>query len=338
VALLPSLAAWVQLKRNGLLALTVDTFHMAVPTLTLSMAAVATLGSHLVASLRREVEAARQYGQYLLTEEIGRGGMGVVYRGEHRLLKRPAAIKLIHPESAADEAAVARFEQEVQLSATLTHWNTVRIFDYGRTDHGDFYCVMELLEGLTLAELLDDRKRLSPEETIHIASQLCDGLHEAHGKGMVHRDLKPSNVFLAETAGQDQVVKILDFGVATSKTSAELPGNVKLIGTPFYMSPEQIRGEETGATSDIYAIGCLMFECLTGAPPFREKIVRDVLDGHLQREPPIERLTEVSAGLRGAVAKCLEKAPSRRFYNVAELRQTLRKIGRETYCDGPDRP
>lgn len=326
VALLPSLAAWIQLQRIEQLGLEDPAFNLAIPTLTISMAVVATLGSHLVASLRREVEAARQYGQYLLTEEIGRGGMGVVYRGEHHLLKRPAAIKLIHPESAADEAAVARFEHEVQLSATLTHWNTVRIYDYGRTDHGDFYCVMELLEGLTLSDLLRNRGTLSLSETIEIAVQLCDGLQEAHGKGMVHRDLKPANVFLAETAGRDQVVKILDFGVATSKSSADIPGGVKLIGTPFYMSPEQIRGESTDQTSDIYALGCLIFECVAGSPPFREKKVRDILDGHLQREPPIDDLPESPDGLRTLVARCLEKEPSKRFSAVSEVREACRRL------------
>ncbi len=326
VALLPSVAALVQLQRNGQLVVDSSNFNYAIPTLTLCMAVVATLGSHLVASLRREVEAARQYGQYRLTEEIGRGGMGVVYRGEHRLLKRPAAIKLIHPESAADEAAMARFEHEVQLSATLTHWNTVRIFDYGRTDHGDFYCVMELLEGLTLADLLRDRHTLSLKESLEIIEQICDGLQEAHGKGMVHRDLKPANIFLAETAGRAQVVKILDFGVATSKSSVDIPGEVKLIGTPIYMSPEQIRGETTSQTSDIYAIGCLLFECLTGAAPFREKMVRDVLDSHLQRQPPVERLPETPSDLRSVVARCLEKDPSRRYATVGELRSACRSL------------
>lgn len=338
VALMPSLAAWFQLRRLEELGLEEATYDLVIPTLTISMAVVATLGSHLVASMRREVEAARQYGQYLLTEEIGRGGMGVVYRGEHRLLKRPAAIKLIHPESAADEAAVARFEHEVQLSATLTHWNTVRIFDYGRTDHGDFYCVMELLEGLTLADLLRNRGSLSLSETIEIAEQLCDGLHEAHGKDMVHRDLKPANVFLAETAGRDQVVKILDFGVATSKTSAEIPGGVKLIGTPFYMSPEQIRGETTDQTSDIYAIGCLVFECLTGTPPFREKMVRDILDGHLQREPPIDALPDTPAGLRPLVAKCLEKDAANRYASVTEVRDACRKLEAELDSESEAEP
>ena len=325
VALLPTAAALIQIHLDERLRLD-DYFSYAIPTLTLFMAAVATLGSHFVSELRRDVEAARQYGQYRLTEEIGRGGMGVVYRGEHRLLKRPAAIKLIHPESAADEAALARFEQEVQLSATLTHWNTVRIFDYGRTDHGDFYCVMELLEGVTLSSLLEARGHLSLKETIDIAEQLCDGLQEAHGKGMVHRDLKPANVFLAETGGRDQVVKILDFGVATTTSSDDTPDSTLLIGTPFYMSPEQFRREVTGQTSDVYAIGCLIFECVTGSPPFSAPMMKDVIDGHLTSTPPVDRLPEIPVGLRPLVAKCLEKDPARRFATVARLREACHSL------------
>jgi predicted Ser/Thr protein kinase len=329
VALLPTVAALIQIRLDNRLQVD-DSFNYAIPTLTLSMAAVATLGSHFVSELRRDVEAARQYGQYRLTEEIGRGGMGVVYRGEHRLLKRPAAIKLIHPESAADEAAVARFEQEVQLSATLTHWNTVRIFDYGRTDHGDFYCVMELLEGLTLRSLLRSRGSLSLTETIDIAEQLCDGLQEAHGKGMVHRDLKPANVFLAEAGGRDRVVKILDFGVATTTSSGESSeSSAQLIGTPFYMSPEQIRREVIDQTSDLYAIGCLIFECVTGAPPFNVPNVQDVLACHLGSPPPVDRLPAVPAGLRQLVTRCLLKDPAQRFQTAAELREACRDLASE---------
>lgn len=323
VALLPTVAALIHIRLDPQLRL-YDSFNYAIPTLTLSMAVVAALGSHLVSELRRDVEAARQYGQYRLTEEIGRGGMGVVYRGEHRLLKRPAAIKLIQPESAADEIAVARFEQEVQLSATLTHWNTVRIFDYGRTDHGDFYCVMELLEGLTLRSLLRTQKRLSVEETLRITEQLCDGLQEAHRKGMVHRDLKPANVFLAETGGLSQVVKILDFGVATTTTSGNSPDNTQLIGTPYYMSPEQIRGEVTDMTGDIYSLGCLIFECITGAPPFTARNVKEVLSDHLKKDPPIDQLPESPSGLRDLVRRCLEKEPAHRFATVATLSDACR--------------
>ncbi|MCH2202656.1 MAG: serine/threonine protein kinase [Fuerstiella sp.] len=329
VALLPTIAALIHIWLEPQLRL-YGAFNYAITTLSLSMAALATLGSHLVSELRRDVEAARQYGQYRLTEEIGRGGMGVVYRGEHRLLKRPAAIKLIQPESAADEIAVARFEQEVQLSATLTHWNTVRIFDYGRTDHGDFYCVMELLEGSTLRNQLRSHKRLSVHETLRITQQLCDGLQEAHGKGMVHRDLKPANVFLAETGGLSQVVKILDFGVATTTSSSDSPDSTQLIGTPYYMSPEQIRGEITDGTCDIYSVGCLMFECVTGSPPFTARSVKDVLSCHLNNDPPIDLLPESPPGLRALVRKCMDKEPVRRFATAAQLGDACRRLADET--------
>ncbi len=334
-ALLPTGGAWLQLWMNDSPSQAYVEFNYAIPVLTLCMAVIVSMGAHLVDSLRREVEVAREYGQYHLTEEIGRGGMGVVYRGEHRLLKRPAAIKLIHPESAADKAAVERFEREVQLAATLTHWNTVRIYDYGHTDHGDFYCVMELLEGRTLADLLKTKKTLSVQQTVTIVKQICDGLQEAHGRGMVHRDLKPANIFLAATGGREQVVKILDFGVATSRFLPESTDTVRLIGTPFYMSPEQIRGEPTGPTSDIYTIGCVMFECLTGDPPFRRDRMQDALEAHLSEPPPLDRLPDHPPELRAVVARCLEKDIDRRFQSVDELRAACRRLetGKEQPAD-----
>ena len=186
---------------------------------------------------------------------------------------------------------------------------------------------MELLEGVTLSSLLQARGSLSLKETIDIAGQLCDGLQEAHAKGMVHRDLKPANVFLAETGGRDQVVKILDFGVATTTSSDGLPDSAQLIGTPYYMSPEQIRREVTSQTSDVYAIGCLIFECITGSPPFAPPMIKDVINGHLTGVPPIERLPETPSGLRELVAKCLEKVPSRRFATAAALHDACRGLG-----------
>lgn len=324
-ALLPTGGAWLQMWMNASPSEEFINYNYAIPVFALCMAGVVTLGSHFVASLRKEVEAAKQYGQYQLTEEIGRGGMGVVYRGEHHLLKRPAAIKLIHAESAADEVAIAQFEREVQLSATLTHWNTVRIYDYGRTDLGDFYCVMELLEGLTLSDLLKIRGRLTLQEAVAIIRQICDGLQEAHGKGMVHRDLKPSNVFLATTGGREQVVKILDFGVATTKTESETGETTRMIGTPYYMSPEQIRGRAIDAVSDIYAIGCLLFECLTGDPPFRGS-VKEVVEAHLRQAPPLDQLVDDPPGLRSLVGHCLEKDPQQRIQSVALLRTECRRM------------
>ncbi|MEZ6059700.1 MAG: serine/threonine-protein kinase [Planctomycetaceae bacterium] len=318
-ASLPTIVAMIHTWVDPRLADSVDAAQFAVSTLTLSMAAVATVGAHVVHSMRREVEEARQYGQYRLTDEIGRGAMGVVYRAEHRLLKRPAAIKLIRSESAADEAAIARFEHEVQISATLSHWNTVQIYDYGRTATGDFYYVMEYLRGQSLQERLVASGPLTAMETQSIVLQLCDGLQEAHARGMVHRDLKPANIFLAETGGQTDVVKILDFGLATMATGTDNASR-GICGTPKSMAPEQIRGTAIDGRADIYAIGCLIFECLTGEPLFAAESVSDALNQHLCVEPALDRIPSEAAEFREIVAICLRKHRDERFHDVNVLR------------------
>ncbi|MGB7328455.1 MAG: serine/threonine-protein kinase [Rubripirellula sp.] len=210
------------------------------PFLLCATGIVAITAAHFVRSIRHEVESARQYGQYHLTNEIGRGGMGVVYRAEHWMLKRPAAIKLIRAESAKDEIAIARFEKEVQVSATLSHWNTVQIYDYGRTAGGDFYYVMEHLAGKTLAQRLKDDGPLEPEAAVNVIRQVCNGLEEAHAKTLVHRDLKPANIFLSDCGSQCNLVKILDFGLATSHASPDQDRRVS--GSPPYMSPVTVHG------------------------------------------------------------------------------------------------
>lgn len=192
----------------------IDYPYFGTPFLLCATAVAATLAAHFVRSIRQEVESARQYGQYHLTTEIGRGGMGVVYRAEHRMLKRPAAIKLIRAGLATNDTAIASFEREVQLSATPSHWNTVQIYDYGRTANGDFFYVMEYLDGETLADRLNHGGAMQPDAAIHIVKQLCDGLDEAHSMSLVHRDLKPANIFLTACGSQHDIVKILDFGLA----------------------------------------------------------------------------------------------------------------------------
>ncbi|TWU44188.1 Serine/threonine-protein kinase Pkn1 [Novipirellula aureliae] len=324
MALTPSLVAWIQGSVSESL---VDArmVPFAGPLLTTLTAAVATAGAHFVHRMRLEAEDARSYGQYRLLEEIGRGGMGVVYRAEHRMLKRPAAIKLIHSESAAQENEIKQFEQEVQISATLTHWNTVQIYDYGTTEAGDFFYVMEYLEGETLAERLR-RERIRRERPLNesemkaIALQLCDGLAEAHAKGMIHRDLKPANIFLANIGGQSNVVKIVDFGLAVV-VSDDM--RVRAAGTPGYMSPEQITGGTLDGRSDIYAIGCVMYECLTGQSVFPSSRLHEVLQSHLFKIPDFNDLDSIAPAFRPVVQKCLAKQPDDRFDNVSELRRCL---------------
>ncbi|MCC7337204.1 MAG: serine/threonine protein kinase [Pirellulaceae bacterium] len=291
------------------------------PLFTMLMAIASTLTTRIVNQLRREVETAKRYGQYHLLDEIGRGGMGVVYKARHRMLKRPAAIKLIRNEFANKPETITEFEHEVQLSAELTHWNSVQIYDYGRTEEGDFYYVMELLEGENLLSRIHRRSKLSNSETANIISQVCDGLQEAHLKGMVHRDIKPANIFLAKNVGQQDVVKILDFGLAAMKS--ETDRLQKVSGSPSYMSPEQITAKSIDERCDIYAVGCVIFECLTGYRLFIGDTINELLNQHLHQKPSLADLPESASQFGDVIAKCLEKEPNRRFPNVAALKDAI---------------
>lgn len=293
----------------------------AAPTLTFAMALVATLAAHVVHQIRREVQTAKQYGQYHLLEEIGQGGMGVVYKAKHRMLKRPAAIKVIRAEIASDPKTIAEFEREVQLSAELTHWNSVQIYDYGRTDDGDFFYVMEHLEGDTLYCRIKRRGKLTNDETVTIINQVCDGLHEAHLKGMVHRDIKPANIFLSRNTSPNDVVKILDFGLAVMKSDTDRLR--KLSGTPAYISPEQIQGKTIDERCDIYALGCVIFECLSGQLLFTGDTVNELLAQHINQMPSLERLPDSASHFRDIIAMCVKKDPEHRFKNVAALKVAL---------------
>ena len=319
-ATLPTILTAIQFANiEGLSEMDLPTF--ATPFLLYSTATVATVAAHFVRSIRHDAESAREYGQYHLTTEIGRGGMGVVYRAEHRMLKRPAAIKLIHADRAASEQAIARFEQEVQMSATLSHWNTVQIYDYGRTASGDFYYVMEYLEGKTLAQRLDSDGPLNSEDAVSVVRQICNGLEEAHAKTLVHRDLKPANIFLTECGSQCNLVKILDFGLATSQARSDKDQSIS--GSPPYISPEQIRGESVDGRSDIYSIGCVLYECLTGQPLFSGESLTEVLNQHLSSHPQIRLDSAASETLVPIIEKCIAKEPRDRYENVASLQAAL---------------
>lgn len=303
--------------------------NFGTPILTFFAAGIATLAAHVVHNIRHEVEESRSYGQYRLSEEIGRGGMGIVYRAEHRLLKRPAAIKLIRPEVATDENAIGDFEREVQLSATLSHWNTVQIYDYGITASSDFYYVMEYLEGFTLRQKIESSRSLSVDETLAIVTQICAGLTEAHDKGMVHRDLKPENIFLAHTGGCDEVVKIVDFGLAIVTSTVSPSDERRICGTPRYMSPEQALAEDIRPASDVYAVGCILFECLTGQPAFNGKSVTELLNKQVSAQAPLEDVPKHAARLRPVIKKCLKKIASDRYQDARELNEALDGLNNE---------
>ncbi len=222
--------------------------HLVTLPLMVIVAAVGSVfGVHTIGTLRREAFEARRLGQYLLRKRIGAGGMGEVYLAEHQLLKRPCVIKLIRAEKAGDPRVLARFEREVRATAQLTHWNTVEVFDYGNTEDGTFYYVMEFLPGMSLADLVKRFGPLPPERVIYLLRQACDALREAHSMGLVHRDIKPGNIFAAERGGVYDVAKLLDFGLVKplvkDETSVQLTTDGSITGSPLYMSPEQVSAD-----------------------------------------------------------------------------------------------
>jgi hypothetical protein len=298
--------------------------------LTMLVAAVAAVfGTHLINRLRREAFEAKQLGQYRLMAPLGAGGMGDVYLAEHRMLKRPCAVKLIRPEQAGDPQVLARFEREVQMTARLSHWNTVEIYDYGRTEDGTFYYVMEYLPGLSLEDLLQRHGPLPAERVVHLLRQTCHGLREAHAVGLIHRDIKPGNVFAAQRGGLHDVVKLLDFGLV--KPVAEIPSarltqEGAISGTPLFMSPEQARGlGEIDGRSDIYSLGAVAYALLTGRPPFDRTSPLEVMIAHARDEvvPPSQLQADVPADLEGIVLRCLAKRPEDRFQDTDSLEQAL---------------
>ncbi len=284
--------------------------------------------SRVIYGLRKEVREARRLGQYVLEQKIGQGGMGEVYRARHGMMRRPSALKLLRSDRAR-EGSVARFEREVQLTARLTHPNTITIFDYGRTDDGIFYYAMELLDGANLQRIVAVNGPLPPGRVVRILSMACGALTEAHGVGLIHRDIKPANIMLCTQGGERDVVKLLDFGLVKElkvDEDSKLTGTRTLTGSPQYMAPEAIRAADTvDARSDIYALGAVAYFLLAGVELFNGKSIIEVCSQHLQQQPaPLaSRGVDVPADLEAVVLACLEKDPERRPQSAAELRRRL---------------
>ncbi len=293
---------------------------------------VATLATRVIFGLRTQVAEARQLGQYLLGEKIGEGGMGEVYRARHALLRRPTAIKLLPPDKAGAHD-ISRFEREVQLTAKLTHPNTVAIYDFGRTPEGVFYYAMELLEGVDLEHLVDEYGPQSPARVIHILAQVCGSLAEAHAVGLVHRDVKPANVILCERGLVPDTAKVVDFGLVkdiaglSGARDPSLSSADSIIGTPLYLAPEAIQSpDKVDGRADLYALGAVGYFLLTGTPVFSGETLMEVCAEHLHTSPapPSERLGRpLPPDLERAVLGCLAKKPEERPQNADELREQL---------------
>ena len=299
---------------------------------------VAVVASQILFGLRREVREAKQLGQYTLEEKIGEGGMGAVYRARHMMLRRPTAIKLLPPAKAGEES-IRRFEREVQLTARLSHPNTVAIYDYGRTPDGVFYYAMEFLDGVDLQALVRADGPQAPERVIHILTQVCGALREAHEVDLIHRDIKPANIILTTRGGEPDVVKVVDFGLVKHVDTGGEDATVTaarnlLIGSPLYMSPEAIRTpDEVDARSDLYALGAVGYYLLTGQAVFDGDTFIDICSQHLQADPtpPSKRLgLPVPSDLEALVMDCLAKAPDDRPPSARAMSERLRACANAT--------
>lgn len=298
--------------------------------------ATATFASRVIFGLRQQVKEAVQLGQYTLDEKLGEGGMGIVFKAHHALLRRTTAVKLL-PPSKAGASNLSRFEREVQLTSRLTHPNTVAIYDYGRTPSGVFYYAMEYLEGLTLQQLVEIDGPQGPGRVVHMLVQACGALGEAHAIGLVHRDIKPANIMLCERGGVPDTVKVVDFGLVKeietqgSALTPELSGKNVVMGTPLYLSPEAItHPDRVDARSDLYALGAVAYFLLTGRAVFESNSVVEVCAHHLHSlpAPPSEHVRQpIPIGLERLVLRCLDKAPEKRPQSARELRDALLSLG-----------
>jgi serine/threonine-protein kinase len=290
---------------------------------------VCTAASHVIFGLRQKIHEARELGQYTLEQKLGEGAMGMVFRAHHGMLRRPTAIKLLLPDKVGERHLV-RFEREVQLTAMLTHPNTVTIYDYGRTHDGIFYYAMELLEGAPLDKLVELDGPQPAERVAYLVDQVAAALVEAHKIGLIHRDIKPANIMLTQQGGEPDVAKVLDFGLvkdAREDSNPDLSRTEGIAGTPLYMSPETITAfQSVDARTDLYSLGCVGYYLLTGEHVFAAETAAEVCTKHLHEdpEPPSRRLgKEVPADLESVLLACLEKAPGDRPQTASHVRARL---------------
>ena len=275
---------------------------------------------------------AKQLGQYELENKLGAGGMGVVYKAHHAMLRRPTAVKMLSIDK-VDAASTARFEREVQITCQLNHPNTIAIYDYGRTPEGVFYYAMEFLDGLDLQQLVEKYGPQPEGRVIHILKQVCGSLYEAHSKGLVHRDIKPSNIMLNRRGSEPDVVKVLDFGLVKAldeNKNAGMTANASLTGTPLYMSPEAIQSPlAVDNRSDLYAVGAVAYFLLTGHPVFSATNIMELCRQHVDQAPvpPSQRLGRViSPELEDAILACLEKNRAKRPQTARNLAHMLARL------------
>jgi eukaryotic-like serine/threonine-protein kinase len=299
------------------------------------------VGGNVIWSLRRQIFEARALGRYRLKRRIASGGMGDVWVAYHPGLERDVAVKILRPDAQErSTGAVARFEREVRATVGLEHPNTVRVFDYGTTEDGLWYYVMELLSGETLADHVERLGPMPPARAIHVIGQAARALGEAHNLGIVHRDVKPENLFLTSLGGEHDFVKVLDFGIAKlTAIDSQVTQTGWVLGTPAYMSPEVAMGKEADARSDVYALGAVLYFLLCGFPPFERENASAVVFAHINDAPKAPSRVAgrpIPVDLEGFVMRALSKDPSKRFDNASEMALALaecRLAGKWTFGD-----
>ncbi len=274
-------------------------------------------------------------GRYRIMKLLGEGGMGQVYLAEHVAIEKRVALKVLRSEYATKGEIVTRFQQEAISASRIKHPNVLDVFDFGQLDNGCFYLAMEFLEGCDLADELTRRRVLDAGTGIRVSMQICRALAAAHANGVVHRDMKPENVFLQRTADGEEIVKIVDFGIAQLRskddavveTKRRLTRTGMIFGTPEYMAPEQASGKHADLRADIYAVGIIMYEMFTGAVPFTGETFLGVLTKHLNQPAPLMNVVypelTISPQLQAAIMRALEKDPGVRYQTMLEFAQAI---------------
>jgi serine/threonine protein kinase len=278
--------------------------------------------------------------RYRILERVGEGGMGAVYRAEHTLMKKIVAVKLLHPELGRLDEVAKRFEREAQSASRLNHEHIIQVTDFGRTESGSLFLVMEFLQGESLAAAIKRTGRLAPARAISVTRQMLSALEHAHAEGVVHRDLKPENVMLVvrQTMPPVDFIKILDFGIAKMSDDAPTGGDKPLtqagviFGTPDYMSPEQAMGDRIDGRTDLYSTGVILFEMLTGQKPFSGKSHVEIISQHLTKQPPALRTLapDVPGALEQVVRHAMAKKRDERFRSATEFLSAIEMVGEVT--------
>ena len=266
--------------------------------------------------------------RYEILSVLGKGGMSVVYKARHKLMGRIVAIKLLHPHLVSNEAAVKRFQQEAQAASSLNHPNVISVHDFGIINENQAYLVMDCLEGMTLSEVLENEEHISVERAARIFRQVCAGLEHAHEKGIIHRDLKPSNLCLIREDNGNELVKIVDFGIAKllpqdGQQRQQLTQTGEVFGSPLFMSPEQCQAKPLDTRADIYSLGCVMYEALCGMPPLMGDTSYDTMTMHIKTQPQTFKQVapnlDIPQDIEAIVLRCLEKRPEDRYQSAAQV-------------------